>query len=163
MPRFTHKARAAVATVLLCVPIAPAFAGGPLLLAPLAWGGRHLIAAAVGLATLPYAVASLAAQAAPGYPTPTYPTYAGPAGYPGSYPGPDYAGPTYYSYPPAYYAAPPSYYSGPSVYRPAVGYPHVAPYASPPYRPYYAPRMPYAGYYGARTAYRARGAGYRRW
>jgi hypothetical protein len=90
---------AAAATVaLLCLPIRPAAAAGPLLVAP--WVLGHIIRAGVSLATLPLVLASAASAQQP--PTPGY--YGGRPGY--------YAPPiNYYARPPAYYPRAPGYYA----------------------------------------------------
>jgi len=136
-------ARAAIATALLCVPMAPAMAAGPLLFAP--WLlGRHVVGAVTRLATLPLVAASAAASALP----PAV-AYSAPGGY--------YGQSTYYPSPPAYYGASRAYYP------PVVSYPYYsAPgYYGPP-RGYYAPAPRYSGYYGAQAFYRSRGYSYRR-
>jgi hypothetical protein len=83
---------AAATAALLCAPITPAAAAGPLLLVPLL---GHAVAAMARLATLPLIAAS------------AQPPAAGP-----SYYAPGYAAPPRVSYAPplAYYAAPQSYY-----------------------------------------------------
>jgi hypothetical protein len=138
-------ARATFATALLCAPLAPATAAGPLLFAP--WLlGRHVVGAVARLATLPLAAASAATSIPP-----LGMAYSPPGGYygygqPAFYPPPS----TYYAPPRTYYppVASYSYYSGP-------GY-----YGSP--RGYYAPAARYSGYYGAQASYRSRGYSYRR-
>jgi hypothetical protein len=114
--------------------------------------GRHLVGAVVGLATLPLAVASSMAPAAPYPPAPGYggaPGYAVQSGY--------------YSGPPAYYPRPPAYYAGPQgYYRPPVAYPRSAPrYYGPP-RGYSAPHAGYTGGYGAHVPYQPGRFAYRR-
>jgi hypothetical protein len=143
MPALKQTVFAAAATaVLLCLPITPAAAGGPLLFAP--WALGHVIGAGVRLATLPLVLASAAASAVqpqgPYPPTPGY--YGGLAGF--------------YAPPPGYYAAPQAYY------RPALAYAPPMPrfYAQP--RGYYAPRTSYSGSYGAQVFYRSGGFAYRR-
>ena len=156
MPGLKQTVFAAAATAaLLCLPITPAAAGGPLLFAP--WALGHIIRAGAMLATLPLVVASAAASAdqppAPYAPTPGY--YGGPAGY--------YAPPNYYARPPASYARPAGYYPAPQAYyQPALAYarPMQQFYAQP--RGYYAPRTPYPGSYGAHVFDRSGGFVYRR-
>ena len=135
-------ARAAIVTALLCVPMAPAMAAGPLLFAP--WLlGDHVLGAVARLATLPLVVASAATSAPP----PAV-AYSPPGGY--------YGQPAYYPPPSAYYGASQAYYPG------TVSYPYSAPrYYGPP-RGYYAPASRYSGYYGAQASYRSRGYSYRR-
>jgi hypothetical protein len=134
---------AAVATAaLVCLPIRPAAAAGPFLLAPRALG--HIV--------LPLIAASAAAsQQAAQYAT-------GPAYYPGV------AG----VYPPRNYYAPPAAYFGPLPgYYPAPYYRPAPPYA-PPMRSYYAPRgyyrpsPSYYGRYGGQGYAQSRGYSYRR-
>jgi hypothetical protein len=110
---------AAATTVLLCLPITPAAAAGPLLFAP--WVLGHIIRAGVTLATLPLAVASAASAQQP--PTPGY--YGGQPGY--------YAPPNYYARPPGYYRAPQPYY------RPALAYARPRPQFYAQARGYHAP------------------------
>ena len=81
-------ARAAIVTALLCVPMAPAMAAGPLLFAPWLLGG-HVLGAVARLATLPLVVASAVTSAPP----PAV-AYSPPGGY--------YGQPTYYPPPPTY-------------------------------------------------------------
>jgi hypothetical protein len=139
----------AVATAaLLCLPIAPAVAAGPLLFVP--WALGHIIGAGARLATLPLAVAAATgADQQPSTPYAPAPSYYGrPAVY--------YAPPNYYPRPPTYYAPPPSYYGAPQpYYRPAFAYARRTPwlYAQP--RGYYAPSR---GYYAppGSFAYRRR-------
>jgi len=57
-----RTALAATAGVLLCVPVAPAMAAGPLLLAPWVLGG-HVLGAVARLATAPLVAASAALSA----------------------------------------------------------------------------------------------------
>src|ERR1700733_6866055 len=86
-------------------PATPAAAGVHGFLHP--WGfGRGLVGAAVGLATLPLAIASAALSA--GAPEAPYQ----PPGYARGY-GPP---PAYYAAPPAYYNAPQPYYAPPRAY-----------------------------------------------
>jgi hypothetical protein len=140
---------AASVAALAFAPITPAAAAGlflPWLL------GRHLVAAAVGLATLPLAVASSASQ--PAAPYPPAPGYGGAPGY--------YPRPTYYGAPAPYYARPSAYYAGPQgYYRPAVSYAHSAPRYEPA-RGYYPPRSRYTGPYGAHVSYQSGRFAYRR-
>lgn len=88
---------AAATAALLCLPIRPAAAAGPLFVAP--WVLGHIIRAGVSLATLPLALASAAAAQQPVAP--------------GYYGGPGYYAPpnNYYARPPAYYPRPPGYYA----------------------------------------------------
>jgi hypothetical protein len=134
-----QTALVATASALLCVPMAPARAAGPLLFAP--WVFGHVLGAAARLATSPLVAASAAWS-----PSTT------------AYSPPGYYGQS------NYYAAPPTYY-GPSraYYPPATSYPY---YSAPRYygspRSYYAPATRYPGYYGAQASYRSRGYSYRR-
>jgi hypothetical protein len=124
---------AAASAVLLCLPITPAAAAGPLLFAP--WVLGHIIRAGVGLATLPLAVASAASGQLP--PTPGY--YGGQPGY---YAPPNYyaRAPGYYARPPNYYARPPGYYRTPQAYyRPALAYARPMPQFYAQARGYHAP------------------------
>jgi hypothetical protein len=119
---------------LICSPIKPAVAAGPLLLAPVAALG-HAIGAAARLATLPLIAGS--AQAAAAYsPTPGY--YAG---------APAYYAPVRPIYRPAptYYAAPYGYYG---IYGARRGD--------------YSAYARYSANYGARLSYRSGGFRYRR-
>jgi hypothetical protein len=135
-------ALAASAGALLCLPIAPAMAAGPLLLAPWLFGG-HFLGAVARLATLPL-VATPAALSTP----PPQAAYSAAARY--------YGQTAYYPHPSAYYGATQAYYPG------TVSYPYSAPrYYGPP-RGYYAPASRYSGYYGAQASYRSRGYSYRR-
>lgn len=138
-----QTALAAITSALLCLPMAPAMAAGPLFFAPLMLGGRVLSAMA-RLATAPL----VAASASWSTPPPTA-AYSPPGGY--------YGQPTYYPRPPAYYGASQAHYP------PAVSYPY---YSAPRYyglpRGYYAPATRYSGYYGAQASYRSRGYSYRR-
>jgi hypothetical protein len=132
----------AAAIAFLGMPIAPAFAAGPLLFAPFILG-RHVLGAMARLATLPLIAASAGASEAPP-----------PASYPPAR--------AYYA-PPNYYARPGGYYPTPAVYyAPAVSYARPMPrfYASP--RGYYAAPTRYGGVYGAQVFYRSRGNAYRR-
>jgi hypothetical protein len=157
MPGLKQTAFAAAATAaLLCLPITPAAAAGPLLFAP--WALGHVILAGARLATLPLVAVSAAASAAqppaPYPPAPGY--YGGPAGY--------YPPPNYYARPPVYYSPPAGYYPAPQAsYRPAVAYAPPMPqlYSQP--RGYYPARMPYSGSYGARVFFhQSAGFAYRR-
>ena len=131
-------------TALLCIPSAPASAGGPLLFAP--WALGHLLRAA----TLPLFAAAAAVSAAPsyGYGEPGY-------GPPQSYYAPSYGAPPAYYGAPTYYPAPnyypaPSYYSAPGYYPPSIGYyPPRPPYYGAP-RGYYGYARPSVRYYGPR-------------
>lgn len=136
-------ARAAIASALLCLPMAPAMAAGPLLFAP--WLlGRHVVGAVTRLATLPF----VAASAATSVPPPAV-AYSPPGGY--------YGQPTYYPPQSMYYGISRAYCP------PVVSYPYYsAPgyYAAP--RAYYTPTARYSAYYGAQASYRSRGYSYRR-
>ena len=140
---------AATAIALLCMPIQPAAAAGPLLFGPLALGW-HVIGAVARLATLPLAVASAAVsgQQPPASYPPT-PGYGGPAGY--------YAPPNYYPRPPGYYYPAPQVY-----YRPALSYARPMSRLYEPPRGYYASPTRYSGSYGSQVSYRSRGVTYRR-
>jgi hypothetical protein len=142
MGALKQTALTAMAGVLVCSPLTPAVAAGPLLFAPLILGGR-LIGAATRLATLPL----IAASAAVSVPAPPA-AYAAAGGY--------YAPPIYYPRAPQYYGAPQAYYpaAGPNAYS--------APRYYPPSQRYYAPAPRYSGYYGAQAAYGSRGYSYRR-
>ncbi|HMD75588.1 MAG TPA: hypothetical protein VKG05_17115 [Steroidobacteraceae bacterium] len=134
---------ATAGTLIACLPVTPAAAGGPGMGPIHPWGfGHGLIGAVFGLATLPLAIVSAAVSAAqPAAPEPAYPAAPGYApGYAPSY-APSYAPrPSYY--PSAgYYAAPPGYFVP---------------------RPYFQPHPSYRGGYGARESYRSGGYGYRR-
>jgi len=141
---------AASIAVLALAPIAPAAAAGLFLPWIL---GRHVVAAAVGLATLPLAMASSVGQ--PAAPYPSTPGYGGVPGY--------YAPPNYYAGGAAYYARPPAYFTGPHGYysRPAVSYGRTLPRYEPP-RGYYASRSRYTGAYGVHVPYQSGRSGYRR-
>jgi hypothetical protein len=160
MPGFkrTVFGSAAVAA-LVCALATPAAAGVHGFLHP--WGfGRGLVGAAVGLATLPLAIASAALSAS----EPEAPYQ--PAGYARGYGPPPayYAAPhAYYAAPQTYYAAPPAYYTAPQAQRapPRAYYPRAPVYYSPGPHAYYAPpaqRELRAGYYGRAGNYG--GAGY---
>jgi hypothetical protein len=156
MPALKQTVFAAAATAaLLCLPVTPAAAAGPLLFAP--WALAHVIGAGVRLATLPLEVASAAASA--GQPAASYPPspgyYGGPPGY--------YAPPNYYARPPAYYGPPAGYYPAPQTYyRPALAYAPPMPRYYAQSRGYYGPRTSYSGSYGAQGFSRAGGFAYRR-
>jgi hypothetical protein len=141
---------AAATAALLWLPVTPAAAAGPLLLAP--WVLGHVIVAGARLATLPLLAASAAASAQ--QPSAQYPPAPGYSGGP-----PGYATPaSYYPRPPMYYPPPPGYYPAPQpYYRPAVAYSPPMPqlYAQP--RGYYPARMPYSGSYGARVFFHQSG------
>jgi hypothetical protein len=124
----------AAAAAIACVPIAPALAGGGY--GPLhPWGvGRGLVGAAVGLATLPLAIAAAVVTGGAA-------SAGGAAVAP--YPAPAYGG---YGY--GYGYAPRAVYPAPPVY----GVPRAAYY--PPVRNYYGPR-PY--YYAPRPSYAVHG------
>ena len=137
---------AAVATAaLVCLPIRPAAAAGPLLFAP--WVLGHFV--------LPLIAASAAASAQPQPQYPASPAYnAGTPGY--------YAPPNYYLRPPGYYAPSPGYYPQ-AYYRPPFSHAPSMPrlYAQP--RGYYPARPPYYAAYGGQASYRPGGSAYRRW
>jgi hypothetical protein len=119
MPGLKKTIFAAAATsVLLCLPVTPAAAAGPLFFAP--WVLGHIIRAGVTLATLPLVAASAASGQLP------------PPGYYGGQPG-YYAPPNYYARPPGYYARPQGYYARPQgYYRPPQAYSRpVLAYARP--------------------------------
>ena len=145
MPRLKQTLFAAVVTAaLVCLPIKPAAAAGPLLFAP--WVLGHIV--------LPLVVASAVASAQPQAPYPAGPGYyGGTRGY--------YAQPNYYVPPPTYYTPSPGYPQ--AYYRPPLFYAPSMPrsYAQP--RGYYPSRPPYYGGYGGRGSYRSGGFGYRRW
>jgi len=133
---------AAVATgALACLPIRPAAAAGPLLIAP--WALAHIV--------LPLIVASVAAFQPPAPYGPSR-AYAEASGL--------YAPPSYYARPPAYYGPSPGYYP-PAYYRPALSYGPAMPAYAPP-RGYYPSRPSYYGPYGGRGYSRAGGYSYRR-
>ena len=134
---------ATAATLIACLPVTPAAAGGHGIGPMHAWGfGHGLFGAVFGLATLPLAIVSTAVSAAvsagqPADPAPAYPT--GP-GYAPSY-APGYAPrPAYYPSA-SYYAAPPAYFVP---------------------RPYFQGRPSYHAGYGTRESYRSGGYAYRR-
>jgi len=149
----TRVFTAAAVVALALAPLAPAAAAGvvPWLV------GRHVVGAVLGLATLPFAVASAALSAdQPSASYPPTPDYGGSSsGY--------YAPPNYYARPPMYYAPAPAYYAGPQAYyRPGVSYarPLTRSYGAP--RGYYAPRTRYTASYGAHVPYRSGSFAYRR-
>ena len=144
---------ASALAVLALAPVAPAAAAGVV-----PWiVGRHVVGAVLGLATLPFAVASAVLSAdQPDAPYARTPNYAGPS--PGSY-----APPNYYTRPPGYYAAAPAYYAGPQAYyRSGVSYARQSPrfYGAP--RGYSVPRTRYTASYGAHVPYRSGSSAYRR-
>jgi hypothetical protein len=140
------------ATGLLCLPVTPASAAGPLLFAP--WVLGHVIGAGVRLATLPLLAASAASYA--GQPQTPYPPSPGYYGAPGYYA-------SYYQRPPVYYGPPQGYYPAPQAYyRPAPAYAPPLPRYYVPTRAYYAPRASYSGFYGAQAYYRSGSFAYRR-
>ena len=131
----------AVAVALLALPITPAVAAGPLLLAPLILG--HFLGAVTRLAILPLIAASAGVSENP--------------------PPASYAPPRGYYAPPNYYARPTGYYPAPQVYYPPVlsyARPMSRYYVSP--RSYYAPPPHYAAFYGSQVFYRSRSTAYRR-
>lgn len=142
---------ATAGTLIACLPVTPAAAGGLGPIHPFGFG-HGLIGAVFGIATLPLAIISAAVSAGePAAPAPA-PAYAPGPGYAPGY-APNYA----QSYAPSYapgYAPRPSYY-------PSAGY-----YAAPPayYAPraYFQPRPSYRGGYGTRESYRSGGYAYRR-
>ena len=149
---------ALAAAALVVLPIAPAAAAGPLLLAPLGLG--QVFGALARIATLPLIAA---AQLQPPGVYPQAPAY-----YP---PQQGYYPPQQGYYPPqqGYYPAPQAYYQP----APASGYgreyayaPAYAParprYYYPAPRGDYAPYARYAGSYAPHFAYRSGGYGYRR-
>jgi len=138
-----QTALTAIAGALLCVPMAPAMAAGPLLFVPWVLGGQ-VLGAVARLATAPFVAASVAWSALP--PSAAYSPSGG-----------------YYG-PPSYYPPPSAYYGGSrAYYPPVIAYPYYsAPrYYGPP-RGYYAPATRYSGYYGAQASYRSRNYPYRR-
>ncbi len=126
MPGLKQTIFAAAATAaLLCLPITPAVAAGPLLFAP--WVVGHIIRAGVSLATLPLAAASALSGQQP--PSPGY--YGGQPGY--------YAPPNYYARSPGYYARPPGSYRAPQAYhRPPLAYARPMPHSYAQARGYHA-------------------------
>jgi hypothetical protein len=145
MPGLKQTVFATVATAaIVCVPIRPAVAAGPLLFAPWAWG--HIV--------LPLIAASAAASAQSQTPYPPSQGYSGAPGY--------YAPPNYYVRPPVSYAPSPGYYP-PAYYRPSLYYVPPAPrfYAQP--RSYYPSHPSYYGRYAGQGSYRSGGFGYHRW
>ena len=144
MPGFKRPVfGSAAVAALACAFATPAAAGVHGFLHP--WGfGRGLVGAAVGLATLPLAIASAALSGS----EPEAPYQ--PPGYARGY-GPP---PAYYAAPPAYYAAPQAYYAPPRAYYPRAPVYYPAPHA------YYAPRAynaPRTAYYGGHGSYRSGG------
>jgi hypothetical protein len=135
MPGLKQTIFAAAATAaLLCLPVAPAAAAGPLLFAP--WVLGHIIRAGVTLATLPL----LAASAVSEQQSPPAGYYGG--GQPGYYAPPNYYArpPGYYARPPGYYTRPPGYYRAPQAYsRPALAYARPMPQFYAQARGYRAP------------------------
>ena len=140
MPGLKQTIFAAAATAaLLCLPVTPAAAAGPLLFAP--WVLGHIIRAGVTLATLPLVAASAVSGQLP---PPGY--YGGQPGYYGGQPG-YYAPPNYYARPPGYYARPQGYYARPQGYyrppqaysRPALAYARPMPQFYAQARGYHAP------------------------
>jgi hypothetical protein len=150
----------AAAIALACAFATPAAAGVHGFFHP--WGfGRGLVGAAVGLATLPLAIASAALSGGESQ-APYQPSgYARGYGQPPAY----YAAPpAYYGAPQAYYNAPPAYYSAPQAYYapPRAYYPRAPVYYSAP-RAYYAPRAqrePRTGYYAGHGSYHSGGYAY---
>jgi hypothetical protein len=148
----TVFAASAVAALALA-PLTPAAAAG---LVP--WiVGRHVVGAVLGLATLPFAIASAALSVdQPAAPYPPTPDYGDPSsGY--------YAPPNYYARPPVYYAPAPAYYAGrQTYYRPGVSYARPSPrfYEAP--RGYSASRSRYSASYGGHAPSRSGGVAYRR-
>jgi hypothetical protein len=144
MPGLKQTVLTAVATAaIVCLPIRPAAAAGPLLFAP--WALGHIV--------LPLIVASASAPAQPQAPFPPSPGYYGES--------PGYAPPNYYARPPVYYAPSQGYYPQ-AYYRPTLSYTPPMPrfYAQP--RGYYPSRPPYHSSYGGQGSYRSGGFGYRR-
>jgi annexin A7/11 len=162
MNKFKRAALAlAGCAALVALPVTPAVAAGPLLIAPFALG--HVLGTIARLATLPLIAAAQmqppeAYPQAPGNYPPQQGYYAAPQGYyppqQGYYPAPQ----GYYPAPPVYYQPAPAY-----GYARAYGYPPAPPryYYGPP-RGDYAPYARYAGSYGPHFAYRPGGYGYRR-
>ena len=143
---------AAATAALVCIPVKPAAAAGPLLFAPFVLA--HVIGAVATLAAISSAAAYGGQQPSPA------PGYAEPGGY---YPPPAYAPPAY-APPAGYYPAPQAYYrpTPRAYYLPAPSYavPMQRYYQQP--RGYYAPRVRYSGSHGAHYSYRTGGVGYRR-
>jgi hypothetical protein len=138
------------AAVLLGAPAAAVAAGPGLAFLPFVLG-RHVIGAAVRLATLPLAVASAALSN--DEPPPPY----------SQSPGYSYnrAPPNYYQ-PPYYRPSPPTYYARPLGYYPApYAYQHRTPYYAPA-RGYYSPGVRNSTYYGSHGPNRSGGSTYRR-
>jgi hypothetical protein len=143
---------ASVVAVISLAPVAPAAAAGVV-----PWiVGRHVVGAVLGLATLPFAVASAALSADQQAPYPTTPDYTG------SSPG-YYAAPNYYARLQPYYRPAPPYYAGQQpYYRPAFSYGRALPRFYGAARGYYAPRARYTASYGAHFPYRSGSSAYRR-
>jgi hypothetical protein len=154
MPGCKQTALAALTVTLVCTPITPAAAAGPLLIAPLLLG--HVIGAMARVAALPFVAASSRAwQQAP--------AYAAASGYDRAPPGYYHAPSNYYAQPPVSYVPASRYYAGPqSYFRPAPSYAQAMPRYYPPARGDYAPRARYSGAYGAHVPYRSNGFVYRR-
>jgi hypothetical protein len=139
MYRLKQKGLAAIlAVVLLGIPITPAVAAGPLLLAPFILG-RHVLDAVVTLATLPYLANSAAVYGSPSASYPPAPSY--------------YVPQNYYGRAPRYYPAPQIYYA------PRLSYTRLAPRYASPYA-YHGPRR-YSGAYGGQVFYRSPAMAYR--
>ena len=145
MPGLKQTVFAAVAAgVIVCLPVTPANAAGPLLLAP--WAVGHIV--------LPLIAASVAASARAQAP------YAPGPGYNGDAPG-YYATPNYYQRPPAYSEPFPGYRSE-AYYRPQLS---GAMAMTGPYSPrsgYYPRRAPYYVPHGGHASYRPGHIAYRR-
>jgi hypothetical protein len=143
----------AAVAALACALATPAAAGGHGLLHP--WGfGRGLVGAAVGLATLPLAIASAALSASEPEAPYQPPGYARGYGPPPAY----YAAPqTHYPAPPAYYTAPQGYYAPPRAYYPRAPVYYPAPHAYYAPRAYYPPRT---GNYAGHGSYHSGGYAY---
>jgi hypothetical protein len=161
MPGFKRTVfGSAAAAALACALATPAAAGVHGFLHP--WGfGRGLVGAAVGLATLPLAIASAALSASEPEARYQPPGYARGYGPPPAYyaaPQPYYAAPQpYYAAPQRYYTAPQAYYAPPRPYFPRAPVYYPAPHA------YYAPRAqlePRTGYYGGHGSYHSGGYAY---
>jgi hypothetical protein len=149
MPGFKRTVfGSAAAAALVCALATPAAAGVHGFLHP--WGfGRGLVGAAVGLATLPLAIASAALSA--GEPEAPYQA----PGYTRGYGAP----PAYYAAPPAYYSAPQAYYAPPRAYYPRAPVYYSSPRAYSAPRAYYAPRT---AYYAGHGSYHSGGYAYPR-
>lgn len=139
MPNFKRMGLAAAVTAaLVCAPLRPAAAAGPLLFAA-PWALGHIVAGLARWAVAATVTSAVASAYAPGPSAPGY-GYGGPYGAapPAYYPSAsDYSG----------YGAPPGYYPQPGYYAGGYAYP----YAAPP--GYYRPAASY--YYPARGYYRA--------